>query len=60
MFSYVSGKIIKLNKRIRNYFTLKITNTLIEGKNNIAKLFQRIAFGYRNKNNYIKKLYLCL
>lgn len=45
---------------IKNYMELKITNALTEAKNNIAKLFKRMAFGYRNKDNYVKKLYYCL
>jgi len=45
---------------IKNYFDLQITNACTEGKNNLAKLYQRMAFGYRNKQNYLKKLYLCL
>lgn len=45
---------------IMNYFELQITNACTEGKNNLAKLYQRMAFGYRNKQNYLKKLYLCL
>lgn len=45
---------------IKNYMELQITNACTEGKNNLAKLFKRMAFGYRNKNNYVKKLYYCL
>jgi transposase len=45
---------------IKNYMELEITNACTEAKNNIAKLFKRMAFGYRNKNNYVKKLYFCL
>lgn len=45
---------------IKNYMELEITNACTEAKNNIAKLFKRIAFEYRNKNNYVKKLYFCL
>ncbi len=45
---------------IKNYMKLQITNACTEGKNNLAKLFKRMAFGYRNKQNYVKKLYYCL
>ena len=34
---------------------LQITNTCTEEKNGIAKLFKRMAFAYKNKNNYVKK-----
>ncbi len=42
---------------IKNYIELQITNAVTAGKNNLAKLFKRMAFGYRNKQNYVKKLY---
>lgn len=45
---------------IKNYMELRITNACAEGKNNMAKLFKRMAFGYRKKENYVKKLYYCL
>lgn len=45
---------------IKNYMELQITNACTEGKNAVAKLFKRMAFGYRNKDNYVKKLYYCL
>lgn len=45
---------------IKNYMELQITNACTEAKNNVAKLFKRMAFGYRNKDNYVKKLYYCL
>lgn len=55
------GKTLKTwYEGIKNYFELQITNACTEGKNNLAKLFKRMAFGYRNKNNYVKKLYYCL
>lgn len=45
---------------ICNFFTLNITNAFTEGINNKAKVFKRIAFGYRNKQSYIRKLYCSL
>jgi transposase len=37
---------------ITNYFTFRVTNALTEGLNNIAKLVQRRAFGYKSFRNY--------
>lgn len=45
---------------ILNFFRLNITNAFTEGKNNKAKVFKRIAYGYRNKDSYIRKLYYSL
>jgi transposase len=45
---------------ILNFFKLNITNAFTEGKNNKAKVFKRIAYGYRNKDSYIRRLYFSL
>lgn len=45
---------------ILNFFQFKLTNAFTEGKNNKAKVFKRIAYGYRNKSSYIRKLYFAL
>lgn len=45
---------------ILNFFQFKLTNAFTEGKNNKAKVFKRIAYGYRNKSSYIRKLYYAL
>ena len=37
---------------ITNYFRYKVTNGMTEGYNNIAKLVQRRAFGYKSFPNY--------
>lgn len=47
-------------QEIINFFKLNITNAFTEGKNNKAKLFKRMAYGYRNKESYIRKLYFAL
>lgn len=47
-------------QEILNFFKLNITNAFTEGKNNKAKLFKRIAYGYRNKENYMRRLYFSL
>ena len=45
---------------ILNYFKYEITNARPEGKNNKAKVMKRIAYGYNNKENYMKKLLFAL
>ena len=45
---------------ILNFFKFNITNAFTEGKNNKAKVFKRIAYGYRNKDSYIRRLYFSL
>ncbi len=52
--------LVRWYEGIKNYMILQITNACTEGKNGVAKLFKRMAFGYRNKTNYVKKLYFCL
>jgi transposase len=39
-------------EEIVNYFQFRITNATTEGYNNIAKLVQRRAFGYKSFRNY--------
>ena len=39
-----------------NYFKNRITNARTEGFNNVAKLLQKRAFGYRNFGNYRLRL----
>lgn len=39
-------------KEILNYFKYRVTNATTEGFNNIAKLVQRRAFGYKSFSNY--------
>jgi transposase len=52
---------LKLHKQeILNYFEHGLTNARLEGKNNKAKIIKRISYGYRTKNNYIKKLLFAL
>lgn len=52
-----------INKRkqeIFNYFEINITNAFTEWKNTKVKLFKRMAYGYNKKENYMKRLLLCL
>ena len=37
---------------ILNYFEYRITNGLVEGKNNRIKTIKRMAYGYRNMDNF--------
>jgi transposase len=39
-------------KEVANYFRYRVTNATTEGYNNIAKLVQRRAFGYKSFRNY--------
>lgn len=50
------------NRRIEieNFFELWITNAFTEWKNTKVKLFKRMAYGYLKKENYMKRLLLCL
>ena len=45
---------------IKNFFETWITNAFTEWKNTKAKLFKRMAYWYKKKDNYIKRLLLCL
>jgi len=39
-------------EEILNYFDYRITNGFVEGKNNRIKTIKRIAYGYRNMDNF--------
>lgn len=47
-------------KEIKNYFETWITNALTEWKNTQIKLFKKMAFWYRIKENYMKRILLSL
>ena len=47
---------LKWSEEILNYFKTKITNARTEGFNNLAKLYQKRAFGYKNFENYRLRL----
>jgi transposase len=56
----LSETLTKWKVEILNYFTTKLTNARTEGFNNLAKLVQRRAFGYKNFENYrLRLLYAC-
>ena len=48
--------LLKWKEEILNYFSTGLTNGRTEGYNNLAKLVQRRAFGYKNFNNYRLRL----
>lgn len=50
----------KWKNEIKNFFDTWINNAFTEWKNNKAKLLKRMAYGYKNKDNYIKRLLICL
>lgn len=50
----------KRREEIQNFFELWITNAYTEWKNTKAKLFKRMAYGYYKKENYMKRLLVCL
>ncbi len=37
---------------ILNYFDYRISNSFVEGKNNRIKTIKRMAYGYRNMDNF--------
>ncbi|MCO5144435.1 MAG: ISL3 family transposase [Oligoflexia bacterium] len=52
--------LMRWREEILNYFTSRITNARTEGFNQKAKLVQRCAYGFKNRENYRRKiLYTC-
>lgn len=52
----LSETLSKWKEYILNYFTTGLTNGKTEGFNNLAKLLQRRAFGFKNFENYRLRL----
>ncbi|MCB9085222.1 MAG: ISL3 family transposase [Bdellovibrionaceae bacterium] len=48
--------LMKWRNEILNYFITRLTNARTEGFNNLAKLYQKRAFGYKNFENYRLRL----
>lgn len=48
--------LVSWHSQIVNYFENKITNGKTEGFNRVAKLVQRNAYGYKNIDNYRRRL----
>lgn len=45
-------------REILNYFQYPYTNGFVEGKNNRIKVIKRIAYGYRNNQNFRQRILL--
>lgn len=43
---------------IKNTFKYNYSNGKLEGKNNLIKVFKRIAFGYRNFKNLRTRIFI--
>ena len=43
-------------QEILNYFDYPITNGFVEGKNNRIKTIKRMAYGYRNMDNFLIRI----
>jgi len=44
--------LVNWREEILNYFDFRITNGFVEGKNNRIKTIKRMAYGYRNMDNF--------
>ncbi len=51
-FKQLLHTITNWRKEILNYFDYRITNGFVEGKNNRIKTIKRMAYGYRNMDNF--------
>jgi len=51
-FRELDGILKNWREEILNYFDYRITNGLVEGKNNRIKTIKRMAYGYRNMANF--------
>ena len=51
-FKHLLPTLRKWRQEILNYFDYRITNGFVEGKNNRIKTIKRMAYGYRNVNNF--------
>jgi len=45
-------------EEILNYFDHRYTNGFVEGKNNRIKVIKRVAYGYRNRQNFRQRILL--
>jgi len=53
--------LVNWRKEILGYFETRLTNARTEGFNNVAKLVQKRAYGYRSRENYrLRVLNACL
>jgi transposase len=51
-FKHLLPTLKKWRQEILNYFDYRITNGFVEGKNNRIKTIKRMAYGYRNLDNF--------
>jgi len=51
-FKKLLGTFTNWRGEILNYFDYRITNGFVEGKNNRIKTIKRMAYGYRNMDNF--------
>lgn len=51
-FKHLLPTLRKWQQEILNYFDYRITNGFVEGKNNRIKTIKRMAYGYRNLDNF--------
>jgi transposase len=51
-FKHLLPTLRKWHQEILNYFDYRITNGFVEGKNNRIKTIKRMAYGYRNLDNF--------
>jgi transposase len=51
-FKHLLPTLRKWRPEILNYFDYRITNGFVEGKNNRIKTIKRMAYGYRNLDNF--------
>ena len=52
-----ANTLLKWFESILNYFSNKITNSIAEGINNKIKTVKKIAYGYKDKDYFILKIY---
>ena len=57
-FQALRGMFNEWREEILNYFSTRVTQGVVEGNNNRAKVIQRQAYGYRNFQNYRLRLLL--
>lgn len=51
-FKELQHTLANWREEILNYFDYRITNGFVEGKNNRIKTIKRLAYGYRNMDNF--------
>lgn len=57
-FAALAGMFDRWQEEILNYFAHRVTQGFVEGKNNLAKVLERRAFGYRNVDHLRDQLLL--